>query len=521
MEGLLIAEEVAKIAALLPSARQSWRFPDAYTFVLPLEKGAVWLYNRPPNARIAHERPFPAPTGSFSGFQDLLVAKASGELEQIEQLKLDRVVKLYFGPMKGFVESPPVVLIAEITGRNCNLILTDDKGIILGAARDIREDINRFRQLRAGLPYQGPPPYEKIDPRRASEAELETLMAGKSLAEMHRLIDGIGPTLKRTLSVYLGQREKAPLAGDKLEPFSKGLRKLVAAPSVMIEEVLGLPDVGTLAKAEARDRVVEGLEQSLKRQLDICQKRLDDIDKNRQAAQEADQLRYQASLLMAYHQDLKPHQSQLKLKGFAGEDVTIYLDPKLSLVQNAEALYIKAKKREQRKIQAESHEDEIVADYEKLDNLLNSLETKSDAELKVLADEYLPKTEGQFRALPYSRYLSPQGYSVLVGRNAKGNDHISFKLAKSEDMWLHVQGMPGSHVIIQAQKKPVPFETILYAAELAAAHSKAGQSDNVAVDYTLKKHVWKLKGMPLGAVHFSQQKTVFVTPKRHSALAEG
>ncbi|MEZ4608264.1 MAG: NFACT RNA binding domain-containing protein, partial [Deinococcales bacterium] len=249
--------------------------------------------------------------------------------------------------------------------------------------------------------------------------------------------------------------------------------------------------------------------------------RLDDIDKNRQAAQEADQLRYQASLLMAYHQDLKPHQSQLKLKGFAGEDVTIYLDPKLSLVQNAEALYIKAKKREQRKIQAESHEDEIVADYEKLDNLLNSLETKSDAELKVLADEYLPKTEGQFRALPYSRYLSPQGYSVLVGRNAKGNDHISFKLAKSEDMWLHVQGMPGSHVIIQAQKKPVPFETILYAAELAAAHSKAGQSDNVAVDYTLKKHVWKLKGMPLGAVHFSQQKTVFVTPKRHSALAEG
>jgi predicted ribosome quality control (RQC) complex YloA/Tae2 family protein len=88
-------------------------------------------------------------------------------------------------------------------------------------------------------------------------------------------------------------------------------------------------------------------------------------------------------------------------------------------------------------------------------------------------------------------------------------------MARSRDLWLHVQGYHGSHVIVRAENREVPFETVLFAAKLAAGHSQARQSDNVPVDYTLKKNVWKVKGAPAGAVNFTQQKTVYVTPNRN------
>ncbi len=115
------------------------------------------------------------------------------------------------------------------------------------------------------------------------------------------------------------------------------------------------------------------------------------------------------------------------------------------------------------------------------------------------------------------RYEGPHGFRVVVGRSARENDEVTFKVARSRDLWLHVQGYHGAHVVILAENREVPFDTILFAAALAAGHSQARDSDNVAVDYTLKKNVWKVKGMPPGAVHFSHQKTVYVDPMRSPA----
>lgn len=61
---------------------------------------------------------------------------------------------------------------------------------------------------------------------------------------------------------------------------------------------------------------------------------------------------------------------------------------------------------------------------------------------------------------------------VLVGRNAKENDLLT-RLAHSEDLWFHAQGVPGSHVILKAEGKNPPLEDLLFAAKLAAYHSKA------------------------------------------------
>jgi len=104
-----------------------------------------------------------------------------------------------------------------------------------------------------------------------------------------------------------------------------------------------------------------------------------------------------------------------------------------------------------------------------------------------------------------------------VGRSAKENEAITFGVAKSRDVWLHVQGYQGSHVIVRSQGREVPFDTVLFAARLAAGFSKAKESGTVPVDYTERKNVWRVKGGAPGAVHMAHQKTVYVTPSRDGA----
>ena len=197
------------------------------------------------------------------------------------------------------------------------------------------------------------------------------------------------------------------------------------------------------------------------------------------------------------------------------------LDAKLSAVENAQLLYERARKREGHKEQAEAREGELSAKIAGLSELLETLETLDDKPLKELLETYAPKKKTQARTEPGIRYTGPHGYQVIVGRNARENDVVTTRLARSRDVWLHAQGYTGSHVIIKADNNEVPFETVLFAAQLAAAYSKAGQSENVPVDYTLRKHVWKVKGAPAGAVNYTQQKTVYVTPNRRPKVMSG
>lgn len=514
MEGLLIAEQRLVLEPHLPAPRYVWRFPDPYTFVLPLTRGALWLYNKPPNPQVAFKDEVPPARSAHTGFQDLLVARASGKLVRVTQPKLDRALWLHFAAAEGFVSTPPVILIAELTGRNCNLILTDTDGLILGVAREVTSEINRFRQLRAGLRYQPPPPYEKLDPRTAPEDALKDALGGRTLKGVRKVVDGVGPDLTRALTLQTGFAKDYKVEGEDVDTLLAALRRLSREPSRVMREVVGLPDIETVRETEARDLKLQRLRSALEKQRQLLEKRLDDIEKTRRAAAEADALRAQADVLMAFQKQVPPHAEEVTLSDFSGEPLTVTLEPRLDAVGNAQALYERAKKREQRRTQAQTREDDIFTELEEVEGLLEGLETLSPTRLDELSDTYVAKPKKQVRAQPGIRYKSPQGYSVLVGRNARDNDTITFRLARSRDLWLHVQGYTGSHVIVQAENKEVPFETILYAAQLAAAYSKAGQSDNVPVDYTLKKNVWKPKGAPAGAVNFTQQKTVYVTPSR-------
>ncbi len=102
---------------------------------------------------------------------------------------------------------------------------------------------------------------------------------------------------------------------------------------------------------------------------------------------------------------------------------------------------------------------------------------------------------------------------VLVGRNNKENDYLTFKLAGNKDLWLHTKDIPGSHVIVESAGAELDEASIWEAAAIAAYHSKARTSENVPVDYVPIKFVKKPSGAKPGMVIFTNNRTVYVTPK--------
>ncbi len=126
-------------------------------------------------------------------------------------------------------------------------------------------------------------------------------------------------------------------------------------------------------------------------------------------------------------------------------------------------------------------------------------------------------------AIPYRQFYSQDGQAILVGKTAKDNDAVTFKVSKPDDLWLHARGTPGSHVVIKLEKKQqVPPETLKDAATLALFYSDLRKSGKGEVIYTLKKNVRKPKGAKPGSVTVTQEKSlwVFVDQARLDRLKE-
>jgi predicted ribosome quality control (RQC) complex YloA/Tae2 family protein len=114
----------------------------------------------------------------------------------------------------------------------------------------------------------------------------------------------------------------------------------------------------------------------------------------------------------------------------------------------------------------------------------------------------------------YRTYTSADGMSILVGKTAKDNDHLTFKVGKPDDLWLHARGTPGSHVIVRLEKgQTVPHETLKDAATLTLWFSDLRKSGKGEVIYTLRKFVKKAKGQKPGAVQVTRDKAIWIECK--------
>src|SRR5690606_19246367 len=107
-------------------------------------------------------------------------------------------------------------------------------------------------------------------------------------------------------------------------------------------------------------------------------------------------------------------------------------------------------------------------------------------------------------------YTSSEGIDIYVGKNNMQNEYLTNRLAQPSHTWLHTKDIPGSHVVIR--EREFGQLTLEEAAMIAAYYSKAKQSSQVPVDYTLIRHVRKPNGAKPGFVIYEQQKTLYVTP---------
>lgn len=110
-------------------------------------------------------------------------------------------------------------------------------------------------------------------------------------------------------------------------------------------------------------------------------------------------------------------------------------------------------------------------------------------------------------------YELPGGWIVLAGKNDQDNDHLSLKMAKANDYWFHVKGLPGSHVLLRVPAGEEPDNgTIKAAASVAAWHSKKREAKQVAVSFTRARFVTKPRGAKPGTVEIRKDKVLTVRP---------
>ncbi|HHY39258.1 MAG TPA: fibronectin/fibrinogen-binding protein [Clostridia bacterium] len=273
-------------------------------------------------------------------------------------------------------------------------------------------------------------------------------------------------------------------------------------------------------------------------------------------AEKALSFRRFGDLLMAHSGRIEAGSHEVVLPHFeTGEPVRIPLDPSLSPIANAQNYYAKYRKAKRGiaaiRDQIEKTDIEMAfleqslasikdADYETLkgmeEDLLNL--KKGDANgrltrrrrvpvgLRVSGasthddrQERTPKTPWQ----DIYHFTTKDGYYVYVGRSDRQNEILTFRIARPDDLWLHVKDAPGAHVIIRVPEgvkegddPGVPETTLIQAAQAAAFFSKSRFSQNVPVDWTRRRNVYRLKGMPAGKVLYRGHRTIYVDPKEPS-----
>lgn len=121
---------------------------------------------------------------------------------------------------------------------------------------------------------------------------------------------------------------------------------------------------------------------------------------------------------------------------------------------------------------------------------------------------------------PLFEYHLPGGWVVLAGATDRANEHLSLKLAAPGDLWFHIRGMPGSHVVLRVPPGTAPDREVRdCAAAIAAYHSKARGAGTVAVSCTEARHVSKPRGAPPGTVHIRKEVVRKVRPLSDEAIA--
>lgn len=468
----------------------------------------------------------------------------SGRITSITQKDWERIIEIHLETRDEMGFNVNKKLIFEIMGKHSNIILVDaTSGKIIDSIKRISIDSSRARQLLPGLIYEYPPTQEKISPEEVSAHLFEEITSPRTILEK---IQGISPLIseeiyesknpynhlcgflenleerKLTKKVYL-KEDKTPMDFHVLpiESYREAESVDFDSVSATIEYYYSNRESSNRVRQKSSD-LSRHVSSTLKKLYLKKQKLLEDIMK----AEQSDKYRLFGELLTANMHLIRQGDSSVKvLNYYTGEDVEIPLDKRYAPSKNAQDYYKKYNKAKtaivEKNYQLEGCQEDIsylesvqgfidMADKtEVIDNIREELIESGFLRRRKLSNQPRKKKEN---ISPYT-YITSDGFKVEAGKNNKENDILTTKRASRTDLWFHTKDIPGSHTILYTEGKEVSDIAIFEAAAIAAYHSKGQLSENVPVDYAYIKHVKKPSGAKPGMVIFTDNKTVYVTPK--------
>lgn len=508
----------------------------------------------------------------------------NARLLSVQQVPGERIVRLDFAAHDEIGTPTERTLVLEIMGKHSNLLLLDAaNGQIIDAARRYSHNVSRHREVLPGVTYLAPPAAEQPDWRQPTPEELAALLLNGNLSLpparlLQSVLSGLSSTLAAEIVCRAGLKDLAD--GEQLGEYEinrlyqqlQNLKEILAAGDfqpVLLSQANSrpavyqgfypLPLLSAPKAIEQQDfadfssaldcfyqsrrlqqsfsaehshlaKLLTKEEQRLRKKIKL---QTDDL----QAAGSAEKFKNAGELLTAYLHLVQPGQKQAELPSFYDPEQTVRvsLRPELSAAENAKRYFHRYNKAKNAEKQITRQLELNRAEYDYVQSLQAALAEAEDlADLQAVAHEmqnagYLKRPQAgqkQNKANAAAqqqprRYQTTDGFTLLLGRNNRQNDRLTTKLAAPNDIWLHTQKIPGSHVILKREASRDFTETALAeAAALAAYHSQARQADKVPVDYTEAHNVKKPNGARPGMVIYFEQQTLYVRPQDLLPCAE-
>ena len=498
----------------------------------------------------------------------LLRKRLSGaRLRSIIQPELERVLMLTFEAVNELGDTVTLQLAVEIMGQYSNIIFIDENGIIIDAVKRVDLTMSSQRLVLPGVKYEMPPKQTKLcmldtdaqEIINAVESLPKTIPLSKALLSV---LQGVSPIICRELE-YLTGRGHDVFSNQLNDEHRTRLSYFLKRDISIVRDCSGVPCIITDQSKKPIDFTFEHIQQygsgrskqeseSFSELLDLYYSKKDTLEAIRsksedltkllsntasrlikkiyiqndelKACADRENMRICGDLLQANLYRIEKGSDECEVENFYDnmKPIKIKLDPALSPSANAQKYYKsyrKAKTAEQvLRVQIEKAETELEYVSSVMDSLDRAETVRELDEIRYeLTEVGYFRTKGKKqrkdKPLPPLEFVSESGFTILVGRNNRQNDRLTLKDSDKNDLWFHTKDIPGSHTVIVSGGKQPDEQTILYAAQLAAYHSKAKNAGKVPVDYTKIRYVSKPQGAKPGMVIYVNQQTLFVSPK--------
>lgn len=476
---------------------------------------------------------------------------------EIEQLNFDRIIKIKFEGIDSVKDKFIFFVFLELTGKYSNLILTDEKELVLCAYKYVDERRNEERQILLEKPYCPiTNKFEKISPQSITLEKYNEIFESKKNSKINKFLTEnflglsthtcnliLEDSLKDKYIRDLNEQEKTLLFkiitnfylalknNDLFIEFTEKNNKLdfyiINEENYEISEIIE-NYFYTLDQKNRLHVLKTELNIIVDRNILRITKKLADNDLKLKEAGNADIYREYSDLIYSNLYSLPEKASSIELENYYDNNnlITIELDNDLTITDNAKKFLKKYNKLKNTLIAINNinKENQQELDYfENVSIFIENAETSDD--LKEIKQElenekYIAKKvelkNKKFKPEKpnFLTFTTDDGFEVLVGKNNTQNDFLTTKFASVNDFWFHTRLIPGSHVILRTEngQKKVTQEAIIFASKLAAKYSKAKNSSNVCIIYTKIKNVKKIPHAKIGLVNYVNEKAIFVTP---------